>query len=66
MADSPKEAEVAQAMFCYLADFLGSSEVNKEWTNYTNGKIKINEDIINKFFAKKYNSKTYSCQIILI
>ena len=59
MADSPKEAEVAQAMFCYLADFLGASEVNKEWTDYTNGKIKINEDIIDKFFAKKYNSKTY-------
>lgn len=59
MADSPKEAEVAQAMFCYLADFLGSSEVNKEWINYTNGKIKINEDIINNFFTKKYSSKTY-------
>ena len=59
MADSPKEAEVAQAMFCYLADFLGSSEVNKEWINYTNGKIKINEDVINNFFTKKYSSKTY-------
>lgn len=59
MADSPKEAEVAQAMFCYLADFLGLAEVNKEWNNYINDKVKIDEDSINKFFTKKYNSKSY-------
>ena len=59
MADSPKEAEVAQAMFCYLADFIGATEVNKEWTDYINKKTKIDEESINKFFLKKYNSKTY-------
>jgi hypothetical protein len=59
MADSPKEAEVAQAMFCYLADFIGAVEVNKEWADYINGKISIDDESINKFFAKKYNSKTY-------
>jgi len=59
MADSPKQAEVAQAMFCYLADFIGATEVNKEWTNYINKKTKIDEESINKFFLKKYNSKTY-------
>jgi hypothetical protein len=58
MADSPKEAEVAQVMFCYLADSLGLAEVNKEWPNYINAKT-LDEDTINKFFLKKYGSKTY-------
>ena len=46
MADSPKEAEVAQAMFCYLADFIGAVEVNKEWADYINGKISITFHLI--------------------
>ena len=30
MADSPKEAEAAQAFFCAIADYLGKSKTNKE------------------------------------
>lgn len=30
MADSPKEAEAAQALFCAIADYLGKSKTNKE------------------------------------
>ena len=31
MADSPKEGEAAQALFCSIADFLGSAKVQKEF-----------------------------------
>jgi hypothetical protein len=31
MADSPKEGEAAQALFCAIADYLGSSKVQKEF-----------------------------------
>jgi hypothetical protein len=31
MADSPKEGEAAQALFCAIADYLGSAKVQKEF-----------------------------------
>jgi hypothetical protein len=31
MADSPKEGEAAQALFCAIADYLGSTKVQKEF-----------------------------------
>ena len=29
MADSPKEAEAAQALFCSIADYVGKNNVDK-------------------------------------
>ena len=29
MADSPKEAEAAQALFCSIADFVGKGNIDK-------------------------------------
>lgn len=37
MADSPSEAEGAQAIFCYVADVLGKAKM-KEWDTYLNDK----------------------------
>ena len=31
MADSPKEGEAAQALFCAIADYLGNAKVQKEF-----------------------------------
>ena len=31
MADSPKEGEAAQALFCAIADFLGDNITKKEF-----------------------------------
>jgi hypothetical protein len=47
MADSPKEAEASQALFCYIADVLGISKI-KEWDNYINGKL-LFEDFSDKY-----------------
>ena len=47
MADSPKEAEASQALFCYIADILGVTKI-KEWDNYINGKLSF-EDFLDKY-----------------
>ena len=35
MADSPKEGEAAQALFCAIADILGSAKVEKSNSKVT-------------------------------
>ena len=47
MADSPKEAEASQALFCYIADILGVTKI-KEWDNYISGKLSF-EDFSDKY-----------------
>ena len=32
MADSPKAAEAAQALFCAMADYIGSSAIDKKFS----------------------------------
>lgn len=56
MADSPKEAEAAQALFCSIADYLGNSKsekelVTKKYPDYESFK-KENEKLIVDSFAK--------------
>jgi len=50
MADSPKEAEAAQALFCSIADYVGKSNVDKylnlkSYPKYVNFKAAHNETI---------------------
>jgi len=56
MADSPKEGEAAQALFCAIADYLGNVATQKEfdfkkYPNYTIFK-KYNEDIIKTAYRR--------------
>lgn len=53
MADSPKEAEATQALFCYVADIIGLSKI-KDWDNYINGKLTY-EDFIDKYSTYMQN-----------
>ena len=47
MADSPKEGEAAQALFCAIADLLGERTTKKEF-------------VISKYPTYKVFKKTYS------
>lgn len=56
MADSPKEGEAAQALFCSIADFLGNSKSQTElvvakYPDYESFK-KENEKLVEEAFAK--------------
>ena len=56
MADSPKEAEAGQALFCSIADFVGKTNISKVlnlkmYPKYTTFK-KAKEDIIESCFTK--------------
>lgn len=56
MADSPKEAEAAQALFCSIADFVGRANISKVLNLNIHPKYKIfkekQEDIITRCFTK--------------
>jgi hypothetical protein len=56
MADSPKEAEAAQALFCSIADYLGNSKSQTELvvSKYPSYELfkKGNEKLISDAFAK--------------
>lgn len=56
MADSPKEGEAAQALFCAIADQLGTTKTNKEFDlkKYPNYEVfrSVYEKTIKEVFAK--------------
>lgn len=54
MADSPKEAEAAQALFCSIADFVGKANISKvlnlkTYPKYVDFKKKFEKDILSSF-----------------
>ena len=54
MADSPKEAEAAQALFCSIADFVGKANISKvlnlkTYPKYEDFKKKFEKDILSSF-----------------
>ena len=65
MADSPKEGEAAQALFCAIADYFGLSKTNKEFdlkkypTYYTFKKVfkKDIEDCFDKIITPTVSLK---------
>jgi len=61
MADSPSEAEGAQAIFCYIADVLGKSKI-KEWDVYLKEKTPSYEDFQVKY--KTLIKQAYSSRAV--
>ncbi len=60
MADSPKAAEAAQALFCAMADYVGSATIKKKFSllsypTYDEFK-KDNADLINKTFKERIDT----------
>jgi hypothetical protein len=58
MADSPKEAEAAQALFCGIADYLGLQKTKEEFNFKKNPNYKVFKKTHEKLITMVFNDDT--------
>ena len=57
MADSPKAAEAAQALFCAMADYIGSSSIDKKFSLKTYPTYVAFKNEYSKLITDSFNSR---------
>ena len=57
MADSPKAAEAAQALFCAMADYIGSSAIDKKFSLETYSTYALFKQEYSKLITDSFNKR---------